>query len=175
MLITWSYIFTQVPILLLTVWTFRLHDAKFPNLLHNSERITFYDVGKYTGKVLGASVSKYGKLGGWLILITILTTTIILFISEREKSHIRLHPPPRRCGVPIVEHKHDFRNKILAVIILKSVVFGLLLITLIIHCVRRRKDCHLLVKSIPFYSLQLGTLLTMGYHLNTVDDLPDNH
>lgn len=155
MSLTSSYLFSQVPSAAIAYWAFKLHKNKFSPTnpsegYDNLSKIDQYISHDPTGGIFGAGVCKLGKIGAWAILITLFITFWILVSGESTYNKI------------LETRKYDLASKklkghVLSVIILNSIVFGLVFILSVIM------NPQLFVRTIPFYSLQVGILCSLGF------------
>ena len=103
-----------------------------------------------TGGIFGAGVCRLGKVGGWTILITLLITFILILLGE--SGYNRYNKKGRT-----IEASNHLKNYVLSVIIINSIIFGIILI---LSTIMNRP---LFLRTLPFYSLQLGILFNLGY------------
>ena len=153
MSISTAYLFTQVPAAAVAYWAFKLHENKFkptytsPDFPKKIQDFLYHDP---KGGIFGAGVCQLGKVGAWVILITLLITFILILSAESGYNHYNGEGRT-------TEASNHLKNYVLSVIITNSIIFGIILILSTIM------NPPLFVRTLPFYSLQLGILFNLGY------------
>lgn len=148
-----AYLFTQVPSAAVAYWAFKLHQNKFkptynaPDFPKTFNEFIHHDP---KGGIFGAGVCQLGKVGAWVILITLFVTFILIILGESGYNKYN------EQGDTTEASKH-LKNYVLSVIITNSIIFGIVLI------LSTLMNPPLFVRSVPFYSLQLGILFNLGY------------
>ena len=128
-----SYILTQVPSAAIAAWSFKLHKDTFQST--DGKGFAEHDA---SGGIFGAGVCMLGKLGAWTIMATLIGTAVMLVVGEQKS--------PK-----------EFKKYVLAVIIINAVIFGIIMI------LSTLMNPPLLIRTLPFYSLQAGILCNLVY------------
>tara|TARA_B100000686_G_scaffold322779_1_gene376909 strand:+ start:1149 stop:1646 length:498 start_codon:yes stop_codon:yes gene_type:complete len=81
-----TYLFLQIPSLVLSGWSFKLH-----NSLIEADEGGEGLIGHSEGGILGAGVCKLGKIGAWIIIGWVLLSTILLYAKVNLIIVIVLH------------------------------------------------------------------------------------
>ena len=69
-----TYFFLQIPSLVLSGWSFKLHKS-----LIDPDTGGDGLIGHAEGGILGAGVCQLGKIGAWIIIVWVLLSTILLY------------------------------------------------------------------------------------------------
>ena len=166
MSVTASYILTQVPAAALAYWSFKMHDTLFDEtksnvsaawtdmsfrLQNEKNPVKVLIDHDPRGGLLGAGVCRLGKIGAWSILFTLIGTTVVLAVAEKEMEDA-LRKGKYKDAI------QKWRNFLLGVIISNASVFG------IIFALSLLMNQPLFGRTIPFFCLQLGIMLNLQTH-----------
>lgn len=144
-----AYAFNQVPAAAVAYWSFKLHKDKFSATLSDTENMSYGSnefLRHSNGGIFGAGVCQLGKVGAWAILATLIITFMILVAGEKRYK--------KENSAETSKHS---KKHVLAVIIINSIVFG------IVFILSTLLNPHLLIRTLPFYSLQTAVLCNLGY------------
>ena len=135
-LIAISYLFLQIPAIVLSLWSFFFYKGGKASLFNNNfNNNTNKDLNNIDS-IIGAGVCVLGRFVGVLIVLYILTSSLLLFKDD-------------------LSGENNYEHTIFAIMITNSVLVGLLFISVAFF------NKPLFIRTLPFIILQIGIILML--------------
>jgi len=144
-LIAISYLFLQIPAIVLSLWSFFFYKGGKASLFNNNfNNNTNKDLNNIDS-VIGAGVCVLGRFVGVLIVLYILTSSFLLFKHD-------------------LSGENNYEHTIFAIMVTNSVLTGLLFISVAFF------NKPLFIRTLPFIILQVGIILMLYTNYLLVKD-----